>query len=102
MQHTEHELAKFEEIYSKRRRYQNLLTVVLLPFVLGMRYSINPEAGTVLGLPLRIGLPLVLLLMFSGVVLSLRNWRCPACEKYLGGAFRGPRHCPNCGVKLRP
>jgi predicted RNA-binding Zn-ribbon protein involved in translation (DUF1610 family) len=34
------------------------------------------------------------------LVFSLRNWRCPACNKYLGKGTL-PHYCPNCGVELR-
>jgi hypothetical protein len=94
-------LSEFERDYARRRRYQNLLAVILLPTLFAMRFSMNPEAGTVFGVPLQLGLPAVLMFIVGSTVFSLKNWRCPACTKYLGGAFRGPRHCPNCGVKLR-
>ena len=54
------------------------------------------------------GLPLVwviwggmVLLGLMAAVFSLKYWRCPACGKYMGGAWF-MRHCPRCGVRLRP
>jgi len=33
-------------------------------------------------------------------VFSLYNWRCPACNKYLGKQ-RSPKYCSKCGVALQ-
>lgn len=101
MEHSEAQQAEFQRIYVRRRRYQNLLAVLVLPLVIVMRFSVNAEAGTVFGVSAQVGFPVVLAVLVGTMVFSLRNWRCPACSKYLGAAFRGPKHCPNCGVKLR-
>jgi hypothetical protein len=34
------------------------------------------------------------------LIFSFRNWRCPACDKYLGKAI-GPRFYAKCGVALQ-
>lgn len=46
--------------------------------------------------------PLIVFMIFAfGVlIVSLINWRCPACRKYLGRGFP-PTYCPKCGVQLR-
>ena len=31
---------------------------------------------------------------------SIANWRCPACDRYLGQRLN-PRECPGCGQELR-
>jgi hypothetical protein len=41
-------------------------------------------------------------LMALGIVgtgVMLWRWRCPKCNKYLGGAYN-PKFCPACGVRL--
>jgi len=38
--------------------------------------------------------------MFTGAGLSIWNWRCPTCRRYLGKAFN-PRFCQSCGAHLR-
>ena len=40
------------------------------------------------------------LYLIALVVFSFRNWRCPACNGYLGRGIN-PRSCPYCGVQLR-
>ena len=44
---------------------------------------------------------LSLLVMLSGMVFSLFNWRCPACNKYLGQEGDSENVCRYCGVVLR-
>ena len=44
---------------------------------------------------------LIFIVAFIGLLIfSLTNWRCPACNKYLGKALN-PRICSKCGVALR-
>lgn len=45
---------------------------------------------------------LVIFLGAIGAILafSLANWRCPACNRYLGKGF-SPRFCPKCGARLQ-
>ena len=33
------------------------------------------------------------------VIFNGRNWRCPACDNYLGRAFN-PKHCRTCGIEF--
>ncbi len=47
-----------------------------------------------------VGVALVAAAMAAILVFTFQNWRCPACQKYLGkGGF--PRFCPHCGVALK-
>lgn len=38
-------------------------------------------------------------LILASLVLSLINWRCPACNTYLGKKI-SPRFCSKCGTEL--
>lgn len=52
------------------------------------------------GLPGAIVGPIAFFAICAGwVILEDRNWRCPACDEYLGRAFN-PRHCRQCGMEL--
>ncbi|KAF0138149.1 MAG: hypothetical protein FD122_3859, partial [Stygiobacter sp.] len=33
-------------------------------------------------------------------IFSFKNWRCPACDKYLAKQTN-PSFCPNCGAKYK-
>jgi hypothetical protein len=55
---------------------------------------------TLFGIPADVAGPVFLVLVLGALAFTLRNWRCPACEKYLGRSFN-PKHCQNCGIQLR-
>jgi hypothetical protein len=45
--------------------------------------------------------PITLLVaIIDAAIYSGRNWRCHACDMYLGRAFN-PKHCRRCGIELR-
>jgi rubrerythrin len=44
--------------------------------------------------------PVIVALVVGALVFSLKNWRCPACDKYLGKGI-SPSFCPKCGVALQ-
>lgn len=82
----------------KRTRLREIL--VLIPIVAGAfvlvelhrqpEYEIAGLGGA--GLAVVAGLVLAI-----GIVLHVRNWRCPACGRYLGGGYtRG--FCRSCGA----
>ena len=41
-----------------------------------------------------------LALVAAVLALSFKNWRCPACDKYLGRSI-SPKFCAKCGVELQ-
>ena len=72
------------------------LVLVLAVLVLGIEIEIDGRITTE-GY-LTIGG--VVLLMVPVVVITLINWRCPACKKYLGNSIN-PKTCPHCKAELR-
>ena len=40
------------------------------------------------------------ILLIGAIGLTYLNWRCPACDAFLGRKSY-PRHCHDCGVSLR-
>ncbi len=69
-----------------------VMLVFLGPFIFRDRHA--PIDPTYLGMGL------------VGVVVALGfsfwNWRCPACNTYLGRRFFNVRHCFSCGAQLQP
>jgi hypothetical protein len=57
------------------------------------------RGGDVLGIPMQIWTTIAIVLVAGLVFFSFQNWRCPACNGYLGKGW-GPRFCPKCGVAL--
>jgi hypothetical protein len=99
MQYTEEQKSGFKLAYSQRRRRQLMLSAPLILIVFAASMARESKANMVLGLPGEVGGPLFLGLILAALLFSFRNWRCPACDKYLGKNFN-PKHCPGCGVEL--
>ena len=99
MEYTDRQRAAFKDAYAKRLRRQ-LLMIVLLFAVMAPLPFIEDDA-TCFGLPGAVFGPISLVAIVLGwVVFNGRNWRCPACDTYLGRAFN-PKHCRRCGIELR-
>ncbi len=94
MEYTQEQLAAFKRSFAEKRLRQAVIggvaVVALLGLVLLRRNGIVPT--TPLGVMWVLG---VVGIFF----LSWRNWRCPACDRYLGKYVRSV--CPRCGVALR-
>ena len=90
--YTEQQKKEFvEEITSKRRR-QILPFIAWAAFVIGLAatsgFRDHPPAWPLL---------VAWLFVIGNALFSLINWRCPACNKYLGKNL-GWKHCPRCGI----
>lgn len=96
-QYTEAQKAGFKRRFSAIRRRQVALLVPVIAVALLMALSEDQEA--VLGIPTTVLGPVALVLVLAAVVFSLYNWRCPACNKYLGRTIN-PRFCTRCGAEL--
>jgi len=99
MESTDNQRAEFRAAFSTRRKRQLAASVPLIGIVIAFAFMENRADGTVFGLPLGIAGPVFFAIVAGGLIFSLRNWRCPACNKYLGRSFN-PKHCQNCGVQL--
>src|SRR5262245_52043618 len=99
VEYTEGQKAEFRDRYAKRRRRQLIATAPMILLILALAFTEDREAGTILGLSEVVVLSVFFMAFLALLGFSLRNWRCPACDKYLGRAFN-PRHCQNCGVAL--
>ena len=100
MEYTEQQRVEFKREFAVRRRRQFAMAVPLLTIVAGVTILTDRTTGDVLGVPRAAIGPAFAVLVASALAFSLRNWRCPACNAYLGkGAHR--YSCPKCGVELR-
>jgi len=100
MQMTPDQQEEIQQMFALRRRRQILLAVPLLPVFIGVLVVREGGNGAVLGVPAEVWGPAFLVLAIGALLFSLWNWRCPACEKYLGKGI-SPRFCPKCGVTLQ-
>jgi hypothetical protein len=97
MERTEQEKAALRAQFAARRRNQIILAIPLIAVILLLLTSEGKDS--IMGLPLAIAGPGAIVLILAGLVFSLYNWRCPACNGYLGKAI-SPKFCARCGVEL--
>jgi hypothetical protein len=78
----------------KRRQVRVSVPFAILLVFLVVRFRAHGLAvgevhlpATALALPIVVGL----------LIFSVRNWRCPACDRYLGKSM-AHRSCPHCGA----
>lgn len=87
-----------EELKQRRKR-QWLAAIPGIAAVLVVLLATDRTGGTLFGLSsttLAVGAGARVV---AYVLFSIRNWRCPGCDKYLGKNMN-PSFCPSCGVKL--
>jgi hypothetical protein len=90
----------FKETFAVRQRRQIAMTIPLVVMILAVVFANDESSGTVFGIPLTTIGPAFVLVIIGALLFSLKNWRCPACNRYLGKVWN-PRHCHGCGVALR-
>lgn len=100
MQYVEQQLTELRAEFAKRRKRQLLATLpIVAVFVLAI-YMRRGGDVSFLGLPYSVILGVVFALLLGTVAFSLWNWRCPACNRYLGKGI-SPSFCSKCGVPLQ-
>ena len=100
MEYTEQQKAEFKEQFATRRTRQIVCVVVILAVILPLMMAEERADQGLLGMSVAVLGPLVLGVVVAGVIFSFRNWRCPACNRYLGKGAN-PVFCPRCGVELQ-
>lgn len=99
MQYTEQQKEEFRQEFAKRRRRQMMLVIPIIGLLaLKIFFKTGGRSGPLYDF-LSSDIPLVILMVFiiGALAFSLKNWRCPACNAYLGRGA-SPRFCPKCGV----
>ncbi|HEV8377104.1 MAG TPA: hypothetical protein VGR38_12815 [Candidatus Polarisedimenticolia bacterium] len=100
MPYTYEQQAEYQRLFALKRRRQLILSIPLLGVVLA-GLALRDRGGRIpFDLPVALVGPVFLLLIVGALLFSFWNWRCPACEKYLGKSL-SPRFCPKCGVALQ-
>ena len=100
MQYTEEQKSAFKREFGVRRKRQIILWFLGGPLVLAYAFLDHDRASAALGLP-RIDVDLAgYVLIAGGVLFSLWNWRCPACNLYLAKGINWAS-CPKCRVVLQ-
>ena len=92
--------AKIKQVFALRRTRQIAATVPFLVALVVFVAGLDKADETVFGLAPIIWAPVLMVLMIVVGVVSFVNWRCPACDGYLGKNWN-PNFCPKCGAGLR-
>ena len=100
MRYTDRELAHFRTDFARRRRNQLLATAPALGLALVSGAATGGALPAALGVSTDAMLSGVVGVLVGLVCFAVRNWRCPACDTYLGRAL-SPRSCGGCGLGLR-
>lgn len=84
-----------------KRRQRKQLLVSLLAIAVALFVFIQADrGGSIAGMSCS-SLAIPAFAVILGVLIfSLQNWRCPACNGYLGKAI-SPRFCSKCGAALQ-
>jgi hypothetical protein len=85
----------------KARKKRQLFTLLPLLIILALSVMIKDGSDSMpLGLSEKSFSIMIVLIVAGVIVFSLKNWRCPACNAYLGKGFN-PKFCPKCGSRLQ-
>ena len=101
MTYTEDQKAAFRAEFAMRRKRQLFVSIPLVIFMVGVMIALDEKTkAPVFGLSASVVGGIFAVVMGGGLVFSLLNWRCPACQRYLGKHIN-PSFCHRCGVPLR-
>ncbi len=90
------------KIEFKKRRNRQLMLVPFLVIAVIFLLMIDKEGSenVIEGIPDMYLLEVSVVFIFGVLTFSFRNWRCPACNKYLGKKIN-PKYCADCGETLQ-
>ena len=92
MQYTPQQVEGFRAEFRRRRRNQILIYLPMIAGAIVVRFG-GPWSA-------QDSERIWAVAVIASIVLTIRNWRCPACERYLGRRF-SLEFCPRCGAPLR-
>jgi len=88
------------EEFRRRRTRQFIVIVPMVAVLFFMTTRGEGESISFAGLPEAVVGAAALAIILAALVFSIYNWRCPACNRYLGKAIN-PAFCSKCGAQLR-
>jgi hypothetical protein len=100
MQYIEQQITEFKAEFARRRKRQLLVTIPIVACIVLVRVFSREEDALVFGLPASVVIGAAFAVIAAVVAFTLWNWRCPACNKYLGKGM-SPSFCSKCGVPLQ-
>src|SRR5690242_13062672 len=86
--------------FARRQRRQYLVSLPTFCLFLLFIVFNDPKRLAAMGLPSNAAVVVLLGVIAVLGVFTFWNWRCPACNRYLGKKAR-PKLCRRCGVRLQ-
>ena len=86
--------------FRRRRTRQLIASGLVLAVVIPAALKGDDATFSIAGLPPEVTVTALFVLVVSVLIFSLWNWRCPACNRYLGKTLN-PAYCARCGAQLR-
>jgi hypothetical protein len=100
MPYTSEQEAEFKQQFAGRRKRQRALAIPMIVAVVAAAAFRNSGTPDSLGISAAVWATAFLVLVVGALIFSFRNWRCPACDRYLGRQSN-PKFCSKCGVVLQ-
>jgi bacteriorhodopsin len=93
------ETAQHIETFRKRRTIQWIVTAPVIALVIGLMWFRDHSQEQLYGVSADKFAVVFLIALVAAFAFTFKNWRCPACNGYLGRAMN-PKHCVKCGAQL--
>ena len=100
MPYTAEQTAEFRSQFKVRRKRQLLLLIAGVPIIFAAVTAQNGISLESFGVSTTFVFYAFAVFVVCIVIFSFKNWRCPACQGYLGRG-NNPRFCPKCGIGFR-
>lgn len=97
---TEEQQQKIKDTFKKRRNRQFMLATPLVVIICGFAFFQGTRHAGALGFSEDAAGIWFIVIVALALAFSFKNWRCPACNKYLGKTIN-PKFCAKCGVSLQ-
>ena len=79
----------------KKKKRSLVMAILLIGVVMTL-------AGAVAGINNPIYLGVTIVLFVAAIMLQVRFYRCPNCDRYIGKSFYGEASCPHCRKVINP
>lgn len=97
--HISPEAVQHIETFRRRRTIQWVVSAPVIALVVGLMWFRDHPHDSLYGVTADQFAIVFLIALVAAMVFTFKNWRCPACDGYLGRAMN-PKYCVKCGAKL--
>ena len=108
MQLTEENKKEIKKTFRRKRNKQlRVFPLVIVLWCLLVVLTVQVRSGAIVGISFNTIVTLFFMIVIVAQVFTFINWRCPVCNKYLGGyldmgrPMTNPKFCPKCGTQLQ-